>query len=244
MNDTFLNSANAPYVAELFFKYKDNPKSVDRSWSNFFNSLNGDELSILGDFGGPEWKKRPSNIIDDVSFDKVIRTVPNEAFNSFKNSTLDSIRALRLIRAFRINGHLIANLDPLEVAERDYHPELDYKSYGLQDSDFDKEIFIDGSLGLERATLREILTILNETYAASIGVEFLHMQSPEQKQWVQERIEEVRNKTIFTKEGKKAIFSRLLESELFEQYLDKKFLGTKRYGIEAVSYTHLRAHET
>ena len=232
MNDTFLNSANAPYVAELFFKYKDNPKSVDRSWSNFFNSLNGDELSILGDFGGPEWKKRPSNIIDDVSFDKVIRTVPNADFNSFKNSTLDSIRALRLIRAFRINGHLIANLDPLKVAERDYHPELDYKSYGLQDSDFDKEIFIDGSLGLERATLREILTILNETYAASIGVEFLHMQSPEQKQWVQERIEEVRNKTIFTKEGKKAIFSRLLESELFEQYLDKKFLGTKRYGIE------------
>jgi 2-oxoglutarate dehydrogenase E1 component len=232
MNDTFLNSANAPYVAELFFKYKDNPKSVDRSWSNFFNSLNGDELSILGDFGGPEWKKRSSNIIDDVSFDKVIRTVPNADFNSFKKSTLDSIRALRLIRAFRINGHLIANLDPLKVAERDYHPELDYKSYGLQDSDFDKEIFIDGSLGLERATLREILTILNETYAASIGVEFLHMQSPEQKQWVQERIEEVRNKTIFTKEGKKAIFSRLLESELFEQYLDKKFLGTKRYGIE------------
>ena len=232
MNDTFLNSANAPYVAELFFKYKDNPKSVDRSWSNFFNSLNGDELSILGDFGGPEWKKRPSNIIDDVSFDKVTQTVPNEDLNSFKNSTLDSIRALRLIRAFRINGHLIANLDPLKVAERDYHPELDYKSYGLQDSDFDKEIFIDGSLGLERATLREILTILNETYAASIGVEFLHMQSPEQKQWVQERIEEVRNKTIFTKEGKKAIFSRLFESELFEQYLDKKFLGTKRYGIE------------
>ena len=232
MNDTFLNSANAPYVAELFFKYKDNPKSVDRSWSNFFNSLNGDELSILGDFGGPKWKKRPSNIIDDVSFDKIIRNVPNADFNSFKNSTLDSIRALRLIRAFRINGHLIANLDPLKVAERDYHPELDYKSYGLQDSDFDKEIFIDGSLGLERATLREILTILNETYAASIGVEFLHMQSPEQKQWVQERIEEVRNKTIFTTEGKKAIFSRLLESELFEQYLDKKFLGTKRYGIE------------
>ena len=54
MNETFLNSANAPYIAELFFKYKDNPKSVDRSWSNFFNSLNGDELSILGDFGGPK----------------------------------------------------------------------------------------------------------------------------------------------------------------------------------------------
>jgi len=232
MNDTFLNSANAPYVAELFFKYKDNPKSVDSSWANFFNSLNGDELSIVGDFGGPKWKKRPSRIIDEVSFDSVVRNATNLDFNSFKNSTLDSIRALRLIRAFRINGHLIANLDPLKIAEKDYHPELDHQSYGLQDNDFDKEIFIDGSLGLEHATLREILTILHETYAASIGVEFLHMQSPEQKQWVQERIEEVRNKTIFTEGGKKAIFSRLLESELFEQYLDKKFLGTKRYGIE------------
>ena len=232
MNDNFLNSANAPYVAELFFKYRQDPNSVDQSWKSFFNSLNENDISVLGDFGGPRWKKRPSNIIDNLSLDKVIKPTPDINVDSFKASTLDSIRALRLIRAYRINGHLIANLDPLNITKKDYHPELNYRSHGLTDNDLDKEIFIDGSLGLEKAPLKEIIKILKETYSSSIGVEFLHMQSPEQKQWVQERIEEVRNKTIFTPEGKKAIYNRLVESELFEQYLDKKFLGTKRYGIE------------
>ena len=78
----------------------------------------------------------------------------------------------------------------------------------------------------------EIINILKETYCGSIGVEFVHIQDADQKQWVQERIEEVRNKTNFTNEGKKAIYKRIVESELFEQFLDKKFLGTKRYGIE------------
>ena len=119
MNDNFLNSLNAPYVAELFFKFKEDSNSVDQSWVNFFQTFNDDELSILGDFGGPAWKKRPSNVIDDISFDKVIRSVAE--FNSFKTSTLDSIRALRLIRAFRVNGHLIANLDPLKLHQKNFY---------------------------------------------------------------------------------------------------------------------------
>ena len=232
MNDNFLNSANAPYVAELFYKYSQDPNSVDSSWGNFFNSLNENDLSVLDDFGGPEWKKRPSNIIDGISFDKATRLVPNIKVDSFRTSTLDSIRALRLIRAYHMNGHLTANLDPLNLSKKEYHPELDYKSYGLTDNDLDKEIFIDGSFGLESAPLNEIIKILIETYSSSIGVEYLYIQSPDQKKWIRERIEEVRNKTIFTHEGKKAIYNRLVESELFEQYLDKKFLGTKRYGIE------------
>ena len=232
MNDSFLNSANAPYVAELYFRYKDNPESVDNNWKDFFSNLNEDDYSVLKDFGGPQWKQRTSNVIDDISFDKKIRSASNIDFDTFKTSTLDSIRALRLIRAFRINGHLIADLDPLKILEREYPPELDYKSYGFSDSDLDREIFIDGSLGLDRGKLKDIIRILKETYSSSIGVEFLHIQQADQKQWVQERIEEVRNKTNFTSEGKKAIYKRIVESELFEQFLDKKFLGTKRYGIE------------
>ena len=232
MNDNFLNSANAPYVAELFYKYSQDSNSVDSSWGSFFNSLNENDLSVLDDFGGPEWKKRPSNIIDGISFDKATRLVPNIKVDSFRTSTLDSIRALRLIRAYHMNGHLTANLDPLNLSKKEYHPELDYKSYGLTDNDLDKEIFIDGSFGLESAPLNKIIKILKETYSSSIGVEYLYIQSPDQKKWIRERIEEVRNKTIFTHEGKKAIYNRLVESELFEQYLDKKFLGTKRYGIE------------
>ena len=232
MNDTFLNSANAPYVAELYSKFRNDPESVDTTWKDFFNNLNEDDYSVLKDFGGPEWKERPSSIIDKNYITKVIKSNANYNSEEFRISTLDSIRALRLIRAFRINGHLIADLDPLGISEREYPQELDYKSYGFDESDLEKEIFIDGSLGLEKGKLKNIIKILKETYSASIGVEFLHIQQADQKQWVQERIEEVRNKTNFTNEGKKAIYKRLVESELFEQFLDKKFLGTKRYGIE------------
>ena len=232
MNDTFLNSANAPYVAELYSKFRNDPESVDTTWKDFFNNLNEDDYSVLKDFGGPEWKERPSSIIDKNYITKVIKSNANYNSEEFRISTLDSIRALRLIRAFRINGHLIADLDPLGISEREYPKELDYKSYGFIESDLEKEIFIDGSLGLEKGKLKNIIKILKETYSASIGVEFLHIQQADQKQWVQERIEEVRNKTNFTNEGKKAIYKRLVESELFEQFLDKKFLGTKRYGIE------------
>ena len=232
MNDTFLNSANAPYVAELYSKFRNDPQSVDATWKDFFNNLNEDDYSVLKDFGGPEWKERPSSIIDKNYITKVIKSNANYNSEEFRISTLDSIRALRLIRAFRINGHLIADLDPLGISEREYPQELDYKSYGFIESDLEKEIFIDGSLGLEKGKLKNIIKILKETYSASIGVEFLHIQQADQKQWVQERIEEVRNKTNFTNEGKKAIYKRLVESELFEQFLDKKFLGTKRYGIE------------
>ena len=232
MNDTFLNSANAPYVAELYSKFRNDPESVDTTWKDFFNNLNEDDYSVLKDFGGPEWKERPSSIIDKNYITKVIKSHANYNSEEFRISTLDSIRALRLIRAFRINGHLIADLDPLGISEREYPQELDYKSYGFIESDLEKEIFIDGSLGLEKGKLKNIIKILKETYSASIGVEFLHIQQADQKQWVQERIEEVRNKTNFTNEGKKAIYKRLVESELFEQFLDKKFLGTKRYGIE------------
>ena len=232
MNDTFLNSANAPYVAELYSKFRNNPESVDATWKDFFNNLNEDDYSVLKDFGGPEWKERPSSIIDKNYITKVIKSNANYNSEEFRISTLDSIRALRLIRAFRINGHLIADLDPLGISEREYPQELDYRSYGFNESDLEKEIFIDGSLGLEKGKLKTIIKILKETYSASIGVEFLHIQQADQKQWVQERIEEVRNKTNFTNEGKKAIYKRLVESELFEQFLDKKFLGTKRYGIE------------
>ncbi len=232
MNDTFLNSANAPYVAELYSKFRNDPESVDTTWKDFFNNLNEDDYSVLKDFGGPEWKERPSSIIDKNYITKFIKSNANYNSEEFRISTLDSIRALRLIRAFRINGHLIADLDPLGISEREYPQELDYRSYGFDESDLEKEIFIDGSLGLEKGKLKNIIKILKETYSSSIGVEFLHIQQADQKQWVQERIEEVRNKTNFTNEGKKAIYKRLVESELFEQFLDKKFLGTKRYGIE------------
>ena len=232
MNDNFLNSSNAPFVAELYFKYINDQNSVDKSWKNFFNSLNEEEKYVLSDFGGPKWKKRSTTITEGFSYNNILKTNVNIDQNSFRVSTLNSIRALRLIRAYRMNGHLIADLDPLNLIKKGNFSELNYQSYGFTENDLNTEIFIDGSLSLDKAKLKDIIKILKETYSSSIGVEFLHIQMAEQKQWIQERIEEVRNKTQFTIDGKKGIFQRLIESELFEKYLDKKFFGTKRFGIE------------
>ena len=132
----------------------------------------------------------------------------------------------------RIRGHLLADLDPLSLETKPLHPELDPVTYGFTDADWDRPIFINYVLGLETATLREIVETLRKTYSSTIGVEFMHIQDPAQKAWIQERIEAIGNRTDFTKRGKKAIYERLVDAEEFEKYLHKKYTGTKRFGVD------------
>ena len=152
--------------------------------------------------------------------------------DKIRQATLDSINALMMIRVYRVRGHLIANYDPLGLEGKALHPELDPKSYGFHEADMDRPIFINNVLGLETATPREILKVLRETYCSSIGVEFMHMQEPEERSWIQRRIEGAHNHTKFTFKGKKFIYQRLVEAEGFEQFLDKKYTGTKRFGLD------------
>ncbi len=147
-------------------------------------------------------------------------------------ATLDSIRALMLIRVFRVRGHMNAHFDPLGLEKREPHPELDPATYGFGPDDLDRPIFLNYSLGLETATLRQILEILHKTYCGTIGVEFMHIQDPEEKAWIQERIEGGRNHTDFTVNGKRAILERLTAAEGFEKFLQLKYTGTKRFGLE------------
>ena len=147
-------------------------------------------------------------------------------------ATQDSIRALMLIRAYRAMGHLAADLDPLGLAERKVHKELKPETYGFTDADLDRPIFIDKVLGLEIATVREILKILRRTYCWHIGVEFMHITSPAQKSWLQQRIEGKDKDIVFTSEGKKAILNKLIEAEYFEKFADVKYTGTKRFGLD------------
>ena len=149
-----------------------------------------------------------------------------------RQATLDSISALMMIRVYRVRGHLIANFDPLGLEGNAHHPELDPRSYGFHEADMDRSIFINNVLGLETATPREILKVLKETYCSSIGVEFMHMQEPEERSWIQRRIEGAHNHTEFTFKGKRFIYQRLVEAEGFEQFLDKKYTGTKRFGLD------------
>ena len=149
-----------------------------------------------------------------------------------RSATLDSLRALMLVRAYRIRGHLLAQLDPLDLQEKEIHPELDPATYGFGPEDFDRPIFINHVLGLETATLNEILDVLRRTYCSTIGVEFMHIQDPNQKAWIQERIEAIGNRTEFTERGKIAIYEKLVSADGFERFLHKKYVGTKRFGLD------------
>jgi len=149
-----------------------------------------------------------------------------------RQATKDSLRALMIIRAYRMRGHLIANLDPLGLNVLDPHPELDPATYGFNDADMDREIFIDGVLGLETASLNRILEILRRTYCSTFGMQFMHISDPEEKSWLQQRIEGPDKEISFSKEGRRAILQKLIEGEAFEQLIHKRYPGTKRFGID------------
>ena len=245
----FLSAIDSEYVIHLYSQYLDQPANVDPSWQEFFSDLNDNETEILNEIAGASWtpehqKKNGFSKFATVTGTKELETdsapvdaekMPepaNTSSESLRNAAMDSVRALMLIRAFRARGHLIANLDPLGLKEIEYHPELDPAHHGFKDDDLDRPIFINGVLGMEYATIRDILQALKQTYCGSIGVEFLHLTDPEEKAWVQKRIEGPRNHTDFTVKGKKAILQRLTAAEEFEQFLHKKYPGTKRFGLD------------
>lgn len=154
---------------------------------------------------------------------------------SIKISNIEEIekqaKAIQLINMFRVRGHLLAHLDPLYLKAQ-YHPELDPSNYGFTVWDYDREFITDGLADLRTATLRKILEILYQTYCDKIGVEFKHIQDPGQKQWLQERMETTRNTPEFSNEEKKHILFKLFEAENFEKFIDKKYIGHKRFSLE------------
>ena len=138
-----------------------------------------------------------------------------------------------MIRAYRMRGHLKANLDPLGIAVTPGDAsELDPATYGFSEADFDRPIFLDFVLGLETATIREILAILRRTYCGNVGVQYMHISDPKEKGWLQARIEGRDKEIVFTKEGKIAILKKLIETEGFEKFLHRRFPGTKRFGLD------------
>ncbi|MEO8447569.1 MAG: multifunctional oxoglutarate decarboxylase/oxoglutarate dehydrogenase thiamine pyrophosphate-binding subunit/dihydrolipoyllysine-residue succinyltransferase subunit, partial [bacterium] len=140
-------------------------------------------------------------------------------------------RAIQMINMFRVRGHLLAHLDPLYLKVQ-YHPELDPSHYGFTVWDYDREFITDGLAELRTATLRKILEILYQTYCDKIGVEYKHIQDPAQKQWLQDKMETNRNTPDFTNDEKKHILFKLSEAENFEKFIDKKYIGHKRFSLE------------
>ena len=247
--ESLINGSSGAFIEELFARYVKDPNSVDSSWADYFQDLAEDAKALLdaglekpgASWQRPDWDHKVKSVEDDyrsaldpghLEETPVERPKGVASEEEIRAATLDTIRCLMLIRTYRVRGHLHAKLDPLELEDRPLHTELDPATYGFGEEDMDREIFLDNVLGLETATLREVLTILKRTYCASVGVEFMHINHPEEKAWIQSRIEG-RNKEIhFTDLGKLAILRKLADAEGFEQYLAKKYIGTKRFGLD------------
>src|SRR6476469_4911344 len=144
----------------------------------------------------------------------------------------DSIRAMMLIRTYRVRGHLAARLDPLGLSRMDVPPDLTPAYHGLTQADLDRPIFLFGTLGFEQASVREIVRVLQETYCGHIGFEYMHISDVEERRFIQERIERAEKTVHFTPEGKQSILAKVIQAEQWEKFLARKYVGTKRFGLD------------
>jgi 2-oxoglutarate dehydrogenase E1 component len=235
---SFLSGANGAFIAELYARWREAPESVDESWRGFFSELHEEAPALAAEIEGPGWGLPRARVIGNGAAAEAKagdgHAVPALAagMEDIRRATTDALRAMMLIRSYRVRGHLEAHLDPLGLEKREHHPDLDPRTWGFTEADYDRPIHLDNVLGRDSATLREILEIVRDTYCGSIGVEYMHIQDLEQRRWIQGRIEVPRNQTKFTPEGKRAILERLTVAETFERFLDRRYTGTKRFGLD------------
>ena len=249
---SFLQGTNATYIDELYARYEQDPASVDTDWQEFFKSLKDSPADVQKNAEGASWARdnwplmprdELTSALDGnwVTVEKAVGAKlaakaqakgAEISAADVHQATRDSVRALMLIRAYRMRGHFHAKLDPLGIEAPRDREELDPRSYGFAEGDFDRKIFLDHVLGLEYGTLREIVAICERTYCQTLGVEFMHITNAAQKSWIQERIEGPDKEISFTREGRRAILNKLIEAEGFEKFCDIKFTGTKRFGLD------------
>ncbi|MEO0666474.1 MAG: 2-oxoglutarate dehydrogenase E1 component [Pseudomonadota bacterium] len=252
---SFMQGHNAEYLEQMYARYANDPNAVDESWQAFFRAMGDDEVSVKREAEGPSWARadwppqpgddltaaltgewapdpREAKAAGDKIKAKAQETGVEVSDDQIKRAVLDSIRALMIIRAYRIRGHLVADLDPLGMRDHTPHPELDPKSYGFTEADMDRPIFIDNVLGLQVASMREIIAIVNRTYCGTFALQYMHISNPEEAGWLKERIEGFGKEVAFTREGRKAILNKMVEAEGFEKFLHVKYMGTKRFGLD------------
>ena len=247
LETSFLYGANAAFVEEMHERFLTDPDSVDPSWRAVFQHLHDDPNAVRAAMQGPSWYRadlaqprttETTRLLDgnwgglQDHFERKTPRLPGASTEDVQKAARDSVRALMMIRAFRTRGHLAANLDPLGIEVREPPAELDPAHYGFGPNDLDRPIFIDGVLGLETATLNEMLAILRRTYCSTFAVEFMHITDPHEKAWIQERIEGPDKAIAFTPEGKRSILKKLVEGEMFEKFVHKRHPGTKRFGLD------------
>ncbi|MDC0925083.1 2-oxoglutarate dehydrogenase E1 component [Candidatus Pelagibacter sp.] len=240
---SFLNKSNSAFIERMYLKFINKEADLPESWKDYFEGI-GDELNIVAkEINGPSWGPKKNKVdIDELQkkIDQKENNLENklvdrsEKFNYqlLANSNKDSISAVSLIRAYRLRGHLLANLDPLGMRESDYLDELHPEFYGFKKENYDKKIFLNGVINRKDATIKEILKFLKKTYCGNVGYEFMHISNPDERKWFRDRIEQDSNAIEFTKNGKEAILNKLVQAEGFEKFLATKYVGTKRFGLD------------
>jgi 2-oxoglutarate dehydrogenase E1 component len=251
---SFMQGHNAEYLEQLYAQYANDPNAVDAAWGEFFRQMGDAELDVKAEAKGPSWARSdwPPAPNDDLTAaltgewpapveakaagkkiaEKAVKAGVEVSDEQIQRAVLDSIRALMLIRAYRIRGHLAADLDPLSMRSDAPHPELDPQSYGFLNTDMDRPIFIDNVLGLQVASMRQIVDIVKRTYCGTFALQYMHISDPGQSAWLKERIEGYDKEIKFTREGRKAILNKMVEAEGFEKFLHVKYMGTKRFGLD------------
>ena len=253
---SFLSGTNAAFLEGLYSQYLANPDSVDEGWRAYFAELGEAGLSPTQLGRGPAWRRdqRASVPQDDITqaltggpssnnqgasakpAAKKAAAAPVDG-ESIRATALESIRAVQMVRAYRVIGHLEADLDPLGITPRQPHPQLEPSFYGFHEAEMEKPIYIAGVMGMDTATPRQMVDLLKRTYCGRIGYEFMHINDAEQKDWLQRRIEGPDKDIKFTPEGKKAILNKLIEAEGFEKFAANRFVGTKRFGLDGAEAT-------
>ena len=188
----------------------------------FFKELAPEELAILADYEKLDWSKKTRS--------------PNFSQTSLSQAISDSLRLVMMIRAYREIGHLIADLDPLDLTAKLKPQGLDPEYYGFQEKDLDRKIFLSGYLGFETASVRQVFEKLQKIYSGTLSIEYKHIQSAEEYRWLKDRIEDQKDMQL-TPKGKRTILERLISAEYFEKFLDTKYRGTKRFGLDGAEST-------
>ena len=220
--NSFLTTNNVTQLISIYKEYIKDPNLVDKSWHEFFSALAPEEISILADYQKIDWTQTKR----DKDFNQ---TSLDQAIN-------DSLRLVMMIRAYREIGHLIANLDPLGLLQKNNPSGLEPEYYGFQQKDYDRKILLFGYLGFQKASVREVFEKLQSIYSGTLAIEYKHIQSAEEYKWLKDRIED-RKDMLLTPRGKRTILERLITAEYFEKFLDTKYRGIKRFGLEGAEST-------
>ncbi|WP_114393364.1 2-oxoglutarate dehydrogenase E1 component [Oleisolibacter albus] len=240
-----LPAEDLAWLENLRARYLRDPASVDASWQAVFAEMDAAGETVVS---GPSWGRSdwPQVAKGDLVFaldgnwpavEAPARQKPaaNGAVPSFEQlaaAAHDSVRVAKLIRAYRTHGHLLADLDPLSLAAPRDHADLHPETYGFGPADHDRKMFVGGALGFDTATLGEVLARLRSLYCRALGFEFMHIADPQEKAWLQARIENPVRLDRPSAEERRGIFATLVRAEGFEKFLDLKYPGTKRFGLD------------